>query len=459
MGCRILIVERDDSLREHLCVSLINSGHDVCTASSAETALTLFDQAPIDVVLADIESSAENEIDSIGRDLIDRIWRRSPSISVISIGNPGPAESASSLLPRGFYDSLSADVTTPALLSAIRRADERARLHRQNRLFRRNIERLVDDRPIVAASPLMIEVLERMEQIAEFKSAVLLNGEPGSGMEVLARAIHSQSARRHQPFVPVSCATLSEDRFAAELFGHARSALAGSDRAHPGLIAEAHGGTLFLDEISRLPLPLQDDLLGVLRAEEVRSLGADKPQPVDVRVITASSLDLEVEAAAGRFSAELLAHLGLARLNVPPLRERKRDIPLLVDHFLAHHARSLARPVRGVADDALESLVSYPWPGNVRELENVIERAVMLARDERITRDDLPVDVLVPPREIGGDSTNSPLAIRPARKSLEANLIRRALRATTGNRTHAAQLLEISHRALLYKLKEFQISD
>jgi two-component system response regulator AtoC len=305
----------------------------------------------------------------------------------------------------------------------------------------------------------MIVVLEAMERFAEFKSAVLLCGEPGSGMEVLARAIHAQSARRHQPFVPVSCATLAEDRFAAELLGHARGVLEGADRAQPGLIADAHGGTLFLDEIGRLPLALQEDLLGVIRAEEVRRIGSDKPQPLDVRIVAATSIDLALECSAGRFSPDLLAHLDLARLNVPPLRERARDIPLLVDHFLAHHARSLARPVHGIADDALERLVSYPWPGNVRELENVIERAVMVTNGERITQGDLPVDVLVPPKHLRSDSASSALAMRPARKSLEGDLIRRALRATGGNRTHAAQLLEISHRALLYKLKEYGITD
>jgi two-component system response regulator AtoC len=454
MGCRILIVETDDSLRERLALALTEAGHEVQTAADGSGALTRFDETPIDVILAGAEVSAANETD-----LIARIRRRRPNISVITLLEKPEGESGAEALRRGLYDFLPRSASNPSLLAAVRRAEERERLHRQDRLHRRNLERLIDGRPIVAASAPMIEVLERMERIAEFKSAALLTGELGTGMEVLARAIHSQSARRHQPFVPLSCAILAEDRFAAELFGHARGAVSGADRARPGLIAEAHGGTLFLEEIGRLPLPLQEELLRVLHSEEVRRIGSDKPQPVDVRFVTATCLDLEAEASAGRFSADLLAHLNLARIDVPPLRERARDIPLLVDHFVAHHARTLARPVRGIAGDALERLVAYPWPGNVRELENVIERAVMLATGEQITQRDLPVDVLVPPRRTRGDPELSALALRPARKSLEADLIRQALRATEGNRTHAAQLLDISHRALLYKLKEYGIRD
>jgi len=452
MSCRILILDRDEGLRERIALALAEVGHDVRTAADLKTALTRFDETAVDVVLAEIDFSDANAIEFVGR-----LRRRRSNVSVIALlGRP---EDEAEALRRGFYDFLPRSASTPSLLAGVRRAEERERLHRQTRLHQRNIDRLVDDRPIVAASTPMIDLLESMERLAEFKSAVLLTGEPGTEMEILARAIHAQSARRHQPFVPLACGSVSTDRLAAELLGCAREAVSGAESAQPGLIAEAHGGTLFLDEVAWLPLEIQAELLNVLRAEEVRSVGSDKPQPVDVRIVMSTSRDLAEAAAEESFSTELLSHLNAARLDVPPLRRRGRDIPLLVDHFLAHYARLDGRPGRAIADEALAALVAYPWPGNVRELENVVERAVLIAAAERVGVGDLPVEILYPPDRDRSDDRPGVLALRPARKALEADFIRRALRATGGNRTHAAQLLDISHRALLYKLKEYGIRD
>ena len=299
----------------------------------------------------------------------------------------------------------------------------------------------------------MIGVLELVERAAEFKATVLLTGESGTGKEVLARAIHAQSPRRNDAFVAINCGAIPENLLESELFGHAKGAFTGADRARRGLFVEADGGTLFLDEIGELPPALQVKLLRVLQEEEVRPLGESKPRKVDARVLAATARDLESDVREGRFREDLFYRLNVVRVEVPPLRERQQDIPLLVDHFLAHFRDALGKPVRGLADDALARLVAYPWPGNVRELENVMERAIILARGEWLTLAELPEN-LTNSGPVGGGENES-LSLRAAKRRAEIDAIGRALRATDGNRTHAARLLEISHRALLYKLKEY----
>jgi two-component system response regulator AtoC len=307
----------------------------------------------------------------------------------------------------------------------------------------------------VAASPLMIELLEMLERAAEYKATVLLTGESGTGKEVLARAIHAQSGRRHLAFVAVNCGAIPEALLESELFGHSRGAFTGADRARRGLFVEADGGTLFLDEIGELPASLQVKLLRVLQEEEVRPVGESKSRSIDVRVIAATSRDLEREVAGGRFREDLFYRLDVFRLRVPPLRERREDVPLLVDHFLAMFRETLGKAVRTIADDALDRLVAHDWPGNVRELENVMERAMILCDGDRITLPDLPEALAKPRRSAPLPAGRGDFSLRRSRRRFESELIARALEATGGNRTRAARLLEISHRALLYKLKEY----
>jgi two-component system response regulator AtoC len=299
--------------------------------------------------------------------------------------------------------------------------------------------------------------LGQAKKVAPTATTVLLTGASGTGKEVLARAIHAQSPRRDEAFVAVNCGAIPETLLESELFGHVKGAFTGADRTKRGLFREADGGTLFLDEIGELPTPLQVKLLRVLQEEEVRPLGESKSQPVDVRVIAATARELDADVESGRFREDLFYRLNVVRLHVPPLRQRPRDIPLLLDHFIAHFRAALGKPVRSVADEALERLVAYGWPGNVRELENVVERAVILAEGDCITLRELPQNVASPgPGRGAGEADHS---LRRARRAAETEAIRRALGATGGNRTHAARLLGISHRALLYKLKEYGIRD
>jgi two-component system response regulator AtoC len=453
MSGRILIIDDDEALRDSLQLVLCAEGYEVAVAAEGREALDLAEDGVFDAILCDLRMPG---ID--GLELLPELVRRLPGTTIILMSAYGNADLAIEAMQRGAYDYLAKPFQPADVLLTLRKARERERLRRTNQLLRRDVQRVVGERPIVAASPAMIELLEVMERAAAFKATVLLTGESGTGKEVLARAIHAQSPRRNEAFVGVNCGAIPETLLESELFGHARGAFTGADRARRGLFAEADGGTLFLDEIGELPTPLQVKLLRVLQEEEVRPLGESKARPVNVRVIAATARDLDAEVEAGRFRDDLFYRLNVVRLAVPPLRERPKDIPLLVDHFFAHFRDTLGKPLQSVSDDALERLVAYPWPGNIRELENVVERAVILASGDRITLRELPENV-VRVDEQARAGASSDLGLKRARRSFEAEMIRRALRAAGGNRTRAARLLEISHRALLYKLKEYGIRD
>jgi two-component system response regulator AtoC len=300
----------------------------------------------------------------------------------------------------------------------------------------------------------MAEVMGTAEKIAGHKSTVLITGESGSGKEVVARAIHQMRLRREAPFVAVNCGAIPDNLIESELFGYIKGAFTDAGRNKKGLFEEADGGTLFLDEIGELPPMLQVKLLRALQDGEIRRLGDVRTFPVDVRVIAATARNLEDEVRDGRFREDLFYRLNVIRIEVPPLRERREDIEPLAEHFREMHAERLGRPVKRISTRAMAMLVEAPWPGNVRELENAIERAVVLAEGEEIDAAVLPL--------LGGSSGEiveaHPFSIKRATARIESELIRQALGQTGGNRTRAARLLEISHRALLYKLKRYGIA-
>jgi two-component system response regulator AtoC len=450
MADRILVIDDDDGLRDSLQLLLTAEGYEVVGAEDAGAALREVERAPFDVVLCDVRMPGVD-----GMELLPQLVRKLPATAVIMMSAYGTQELALEAIQLGAYDYLAKPFQPAEALFTIRKARERERLQRTNQLLRRDVDRAVGERPIVATSGAMIELLELMERAAAYKSTVLLTGESGTGKEVLARAIHAQSPRHEAAFVAVNCGAIPDTLLESELFGHARGAFTGADRAKRGLVAEADGGTLFLDEIGELPTALQVKLLRVLQEEEIRPVGESKARAVDVRVIAATSRQLEVEVREGRFREDLFYRLNVVRLEVPPLRERPKDVPLLADHFLERFSAALGKPVHRLMDDALDRLVAYPWPGNVRELENVIERAVILADGEHITPRELPESVLAPTTAAG----DTDYSLKRARRRAEMGAIRRALQATAGNRTHAARLLEISHRALLYKIKEYGLRD
>jgi two-component system response regulator AtoC len=452
MSERVLIADDDEALRESLELVLASEGYEVATAPDGAAALELADRMPADVVLCDLRMPGLD-----GLELLPQLARRLPGATLILMSAYGTQELAIEAMKRGAYDYLAKPFQPSEVLLALRKARERERLRRANQLLQRDVQRAVGERPIVAASKPMIELLELLERTAEFKTTVLLTGESGTGKEVLARAIHAQSPRRAESFVAVNCGAIPEALLESELFGHAKGAFTGASRARRGLFVEANTGTLFLDEIAEIPPALQVKLLRVLQEEEVRPVGEEKPRRVDVRVIAATARDLESEVEAGRFREDLFYRLNVVRIQVPALRERREDIPLLVDHFLAHFRDSLGKPVQTITDEALARLTAYAWPGNVRELENVIERALILADADRIGLREIPENIVRGAES--GDAEGSDYSLRRARRAAEADAIRRALQATRGNRTHAARLLAISHRALLYKIKEYGLRD
>jgi len=452
MTTRILVIDRDPSLREHLELAFAAERLQLVSASSAEEAFQRIAEAPIDVVFTDLALPGLD-----GLELLPQLAQRLPEAALIAVT---PGDATTPLEPsvaRCAYDVIPRPIEADALIPVLRRAGERERLIRRIELLRSEIRRATGDRPIIAASEPMIELLEGMERVAGFKTCVLLSGESGTGKEGLARALHAQSPRRHRPFVALHCGAAPEAVLEGRLLG--RSAGVAGESPRHGLAASADGGTLFLDEIGALSIETQTKVLKILTDEEFEPIGESKSTPVDLRLIAGSSRDLAAAAATGRFLPELHARIAAHRLDVPPLRARRKDIPLLFDHYLAHFSDSLGKAVNSIADDALERIVRYSWPGNDRELQNLVERAVMRATGNRIAADDLPRDLLDAPVDASDGGRQPDFALKRARKAFEAEIIRRALRATNGNRTHAAKLLDISHRALLYKIKEYAIRD
>ena len=459
---RILIVDDDEGLRDSLELLLSAEGYNVLSADCGESALELVEQAPVDAVLCDIRMPG---ID--GFDLMPQIARLLPGVPIILMSAHGTEDLAIEAIKRGAYDYLAKPFQPAEIRLTLLKAHEREVLRRKHDLLERDISRSVGERAIIAASDGMISLLELLERTAAYKSTVLVTGESGTGKEVIARAIHSQSPRRNAPFVAINCGAIPENLLESELFGHVKGAFTGASRAKRGLFAEADQGTLFLDEIAELPSSLQVKLLRAIQEEEIRPVGETKSQDIDVRVIAATARNLESEIAEGRFREDLFYRLNVVRLEVPPLRERRQDVPLLVDHFLARLRSELGKNIRSVSDEALDLLVAYRWPGNVRELENMIERAMILTDGDSIEAAALPPAIQAANAGYSarsGEFSSSPdtsenFSLKPARQAFEAQLIRRALVQTEGNRTHAAKLLEISHRALLYKIKDYGIRD
>ncbi len=447
---RLLIIDDEEGLRSSLSLLLEDEGYDVETADSGDTGLTAARNRSFDIVLCDVRMPGRS-----GLEILPELVEGQPCASVLMMSAYGAAEQALEALRRGAVDYISKPFEPQELILLLRKTEERERLRRENTRLRRELGADRDLKSLVAVSGAMQEVVGLIERASEFKTTVLVTGESGAGKEIVARLIHDRSPRSSEPFVAVNCGAIPHTLIEAELFGHGRGAFTGADQARLGLFREADRGTLFLDEIGELPAEMQVKLLRVLQEEEVRPVGEPRTVQLDVRIVAATARDLEIEVAAGRFRQDLFYRLNVLRVHVPALRDRPEDIPPLVHDLLNQISRQTGRRIVGVDPDALEAMSSYPWPGNVRELENTLERAVILAPGDRITLDLLPFTTDGEPPPSTAESED--LSIKRRTRSLEERLIRLALEETGGNRTRASEILEISPRALQYKLKEYGI--
>ncbi len=460
-GGTVLVVDDEAPVRHMLRIVLEREGYEVREAEDGDTALGLVAEHPPDVLLTDVRMAGMT-----GLDLVQVLARDFPEITLVVMSAFGSVELAMEALNRGAYDYISKPFKQDEVVMTVRKAQERERLRRENLALRARIEELDSGRSdlgdLLVHSAQMREVARLVRKVARYKSTALVLGESGVGKELASRAIHDLSPRAQGPFVAVNCGAIPDTLIESELFGHVKGAFTDATSDRRGLFEEAIGGTLLLDEVGELPSAVQVKLLRALQEEEVRRVGDTAPRSVDVRVIAATSRALEDMVAEGSFRQDLYFRLNVFQVTIPPLRARKEDIAPLVEHFLRRVNTRLGTQIEGVTADALAALISYGWPGNVRELENAIEHASVLAEDQRIAFDDLPERVRR--REQGsGEVVVVPLgagdlSVKRAGRALERELMLRALEQTDGNRTQAAKLLDLSHRALLYKIKEFGLT-
>jgi two-component system response regulator GlrR len=436
---RILIVDDDRNLLELLRMRLESSGFDVTTSlreaeARAATAEEVFDAAIVDLQLQEQD----------GISLMEEMHRISPDLPVIILTAHGSIESAVDAMKRGAATYLTKPFDARELILHIGRVLEQRRLASEVTRLRDLLAERYGFENIVARSGAMSRVLDAVSRAAQTDSTVYIHGESGTGKELIARALHLAGGRKERPFVAVNCAALPETLLESELFGHEKGAFTGAIRASRGLFARAHGGTIFLDEIGDMPTGVQAKFLRVLQERQVTPLGGDQPLSVDVRVIVATNKDLDRLVTQGLFREDLYYRIHVIPILLPPLRERKEDIPLLAEHFLKKYGRQMNREVRGLAPKALQRLMLHDWPGNVRELENTIEYAVAM------TRDDLIGEETVLPMKANGPEGVIP-QLREAKDAFERDYLISILKITQGNVTSAAELAG-KYRADLYGL-------
>jgi two-component system response regulator AtoC len=451
----LLIVDDEENMRHMLSAMLSKSGYRIETAVDGEDGLAKLQSRHFDYVLCDIKMP---KVD--GMAFLEKAGSRIATTTVIMMSAYGTIDSALEAMKRGAYDFISKPFKTDEVYLALKKAEERESLRRENLRLREKIQQISADQrfgTMVGTSRAMQDVFAIGRKAAQYDTTVLITGESGTGKELVARGIHHASPRAGGPLVPVNCGGIPENLLESELFGYVRGAFTGADRNKKGLFQEAHGGTLFLDEIGELPKNLQVKLLRVLQESEVRPVGGSRDEKIDIRVIAATSRDLAEEAAGGRFREDLFYRLNVLEIKLPPLRERTEDIPLLCAHFLAHFKEQFNKDIQGISPGAMTLLLGHHWPGNVRELVNTIERAVVLADKRILLPENLPTEWGIKRDSRRIDDFFEGFSLKKAQRIMEKRLIQRALESTGGNRTHASKLLEISHPSLLSKIKAYDI--
>jgi two-component system response regulator AtoC len=449
---RILLIDDEENFRHMLSVILKKRGYDVETASDGIDGLKKVDSGAFDTVLCDIRMPQMD-----GLEFLKEAQKVGCESTIIMMSAYGTLDTAIEAMKLGAYDYISKPFKPDEIILTLKKAEERERLRRENLFLKKEVQKEYSFENIISKNERMRQIFDTITKVAKYKSTILIAGESGTGKELVAKAIHFNSDRSNHPFIPVNCGAIPENLLESELFGHTKGSFTNAVRTKKGLFEEADGGTMFLDEIGELPLQLQVKLLRVLQDGEIRRIGDSRAIQIDVRIIAATVKDLDKEVREGKFRDDLFYRLNVLPMKIPPLKERKEDIPLLVDHFIHKYSRELSKPIEGIVPEALNCLLNYSWNGNVRELENIIERAIVLTESNRIQVENLPIEIQNPKEESRLSLLNDELSIKKASRYLEIDLIRKALLKTNGNHTHAAKLLEISHRALLYKIKEYGI--
>jgi DNA-binding NtrC family response regulator len=432
----ILVVDDEKAQREILEMILAEEGYDVTTAASGEAALKFAKEKRFDLALTDLKMTGMD-----GIELLQHLLASDSSIIVILLTAHGSIESAKEALRRGAFDYLEKPYDKAALLETINRA----------------LDRLdAIDSEIISASPKMETVKKMILKVARSNSTVLIRGESGTGKELIARAVHNQSPRAAEMFQAVNCAAINENLLESELFGHEKGSFTGAHAEKKGLFEIADRGTLFLDEIAELDVGIQAKLLRALQERKIRRVGGTHEINTDVRVIAATNRDLRAMVTDGRFRDDLYYRINVLSIDVPPLRERRDDIPVLIDYFLKKHTRNTSRLITGLTSETKKLMMEYSWPGNVRQLESAIERAILLAEGDKITVEDLPTEVR---QEVGPASEGMfKLPVEGINfEDVERNLITQAMEQTDYNITKAAKLLGLTFRTLQYRLEKFGI--
>jgi DNA-binding NtrC family response regulator len=443
---RVLVVDDEANARNALAELLDDAGYAVSTAADGRTALLQLEQVEPDVVLTDLKMPGMD-----GLSLIERGRPMSPHATFIVMTAFGTIDTAVQAIKLGAESYLTKPLELDAVIALVDRALERTRLSREAAQLRARVDERFQFNNIIGEHPSMARLMKNIAQVAGSRATVLIHGETGTGKELIAAAIHQNSKRKDKPFIRLNCASLSETLLESELFGHERGAFTGAMARREGRFKQADGGTLFLDEVSEIPPSVQIKLLRFLQEREFERVGGNETLKVDVRVVAATNRNLKQFVDEGRFREDLYYRLKVVQLDVPPLRVRRSDIPILAYAFLRKYAEENDRDVKGLSDDALQHLLIYPWPGNVRELENAIERAVVMCEGDIIQRNDLPTSA-------HGDMQNGAvMALVPGitMAELERIAILRTLDAVDGSTARAAEILGISQRKIQYRVKEW----
>ncbi len=453
MSKNILVIDDEPNLRHVLTVVLEKAGYTVSSAADGKEAISITETKPFNVILCDLRMPRMD-----GLAFLKHATTRALDAAIIMMSAYGTIDTAVEAMKLGAADYISKPFKPDEILLKLGQIEERNRLRQENIRLWDAVQETFSFQNIIAKSESIRKIFDTIQKIADYKTTVLITGESGTGKELIARAIHFNGARKHKPIVAVNCGGLPENLLESELFGHVKGAFTDAVGDKKGIFQEASGGTLVLDEIAELPLSLQVKLLRVLQDEMVRPVGSTQSAKVDMRIIAVTAINLAEAVKQGIFRDDLFYRINVLSIHVPPLRDRKGDIPLLVNHFIERFNKRLNKEIKGVRPEALQALMDYPWPGNVRELENVIERTMALTEKFKIDVDELPEEI-----RSSGAATRDPwptdsISLKANTMALEKTLIQRALRETNNNRTHAAKLLEISHPTLLSKMKTYGIS-